>query len=122
MTYLPPPNANCRSPRIQLADMTHVVLRLPDGRRSRGKLETVSLTGGLLRVNARSGVPHQVDVPDSDGTSIWRSRDVESYVHDPAAVPVLSLEKGDARRLRAAVQSSLKQNPGQNQAEQAWIE
>jgi hypothetical protein len=38
--------------------------------------------------NAGSRVSHQVDVPDSDGTSIWRSRDVESYVHDPAAVPV----------------------------------
>ena len=34
----------------------------------------------------------------------------------------ISLEKGDARRLQAAVQASLNQNPGLNPAEQAWIE
>ena len=48
MAYLPQSHANWRSPRVRLADITPAVLRLPDGRRRRGQLETISLTGGLL--------------------------------------------------------------------------
>ena len=48
MSYPPHSPANWRSPRVRLADIVPVVLRLADGRRHRGKLEIISLTGGLL--------------------------------------------------------------------------
>jgi hypothetical protein len=38
----------CRSPRVRLASHVPVVLRFADGRRSRGELKVISLTGGLL--------------------------------------------------------------------------
>ena len=50
MTNLPHSHTNWRTPRIRISEVTPVVLRLPDGGHHRGKLETISLTGGLLSV------------------------------------------------------------------------
>jgi len=55
MTTLPPTSTNHRSPRAQLASYTPAVVRLPDGRRSRGELQVISVTGGLL------SLPHPLD-------------------------------------------------------------
>jgi len=128
MTYLPQPHANYRSPRVQLADMTHAVLRLPDGHRTRGKLETVSLTGGLLSVSPMLDQGSRIKLMFLTHTGpVFGAAEMlrpESVTRQPFRF--ISLEKGDERRLRAAVQSSLNQklgqNPGQNPAEQAWIE
>jgi len=49
MTNLPT-HTNWRTPRARITEITPVVLRLPDGGHHRGKLETISLTGGLLSV------------------------------------------------------------------------
>ena len=124
MTYLPPPNANCRSPRVQLADMTPVVLRLPDGRRSRGRLETVSLTGGLLSVSQMLDRGSRIKLMflTQTGPVFGAAEMLSPMSTTRQPFRFISLEKGDACRLRAAVQSSLNQNPGQNQTEQAWIE
>ncbi len=89
MTYLPDSHAYWRSPRVRLADITPAVLRLPDGRRHRCKLETISLTGGLL------SMPNMLDRGSrtklmflTHRAGAWRSRDVESCFYDPATVPV----------------------------------
>jgi hypothetical protein len=128
MTYLPQPHANCRSPRVQLADATHAVLRLPDGRRSRGKLETVSLTGGLLSVSSMLHQGSRIKLMFLTQTGPVSG---EAEMLSPVSITrqpfrFIDLEKDDQRRLRAVVQSSLNQNPGQNPgqnpAEQAWIE
>jgi hypothetical protein len=50
MTNLPHSHTNWRTPRVRITEITPVVLRLPDGGHHRGKLETISLTGGLLSV------------------------------------------------------------------------
>jgi hypothetical protein len=124
MTYLSPSNANCRSPRVQLADMTHVVLRLPDRHHSRGKLETVSLTGGLLSVSQMldRGARIKLMFLTQTGPVFGAAEMLSPLSTTRQPFRFISLEKGDARRLRAAVQSSLNQSPGQNPAEQAWIE
>lgn len=124
MTYLLPPHANCRSPRVQLADMTHAVLRLPDGHRSRGKLETVSLTGGLLSVSPMLDQGSRIKLMflTETGPVFGAAEMLNPVSTTRQPFRFISLEKGDARRLRAAVQSSLNQNPSQNPVEQAWIE
>ena len=50
MTNLPHSHTNWRTPRLRLTDTMPVVFRLPDGGHHRAKLETISLTGGLLSV------------------------------------------------------------------------
>ena len=128
MTYLPQPGASYRSPRVQLADMTHAVLRLPDGHRSRGKLETVSLAGGLLSVfpmlDQGSRIKLMFLTQAGPVFGVAEMLSPVSTTRQPFRF--ISLEKDDARKLRAAVQSSLNQspgqNPGQNPVEQAWIE
>src|SRR5580658_2017198 len=47
MPYFPLPQVSPRPPRMRLSETT-AVLRCQDGRRLRGKLQIISITGGLL--------------------------------------------------------------------------
>jgi len=49
MTHYPQINALHRATRIQLST-THAQLTLSDGKRAKAKLQTISVTGGLLQV------------------------------------------------------------------------
>lgn len=53
MTHFPQAHPQRRSPRIQLAGSVPALVVLEDGQRAKAKLQTVSVTGGLLRL-ARS--------------------------------------------------------------------
>jgi hypothetical protein len=107
MDHLPHPHANWRSPRARLADVTPAVLRLPDGRRHRGELESISLTGGLLSIKLMfltqtgpvAGAAEML-------TPVSATRQPFRFVE---------LEDGDQSRLRAVVQGSL------DLGEEAWI-
>ena len=48
MTYFPPPQSPRRAPRMRLAESTPAVVRLQNGWRIPGKLQVISVTGGLL--------------------------------------------------------------------------
>src|SRR5208282_6165114 len=50
-THFPQPHQNERADRVQLHRMAPATIRFEDGRRSLGKLRTISLTGGLLRLS-----------------------------------------------------------------------
>jgi len=50
MTHFPQPNPQRRAPRIQLGDSVLALVKLDDGQRAKAKLQTVSVTGGLLRL------------------------------------------------------------------------
>jgi hypothetical protein len=50
MTYFPQPHPSRRAPRVQLGDSVLAAIRLEDGRRTKAKLQTISVTGGLLRL------------------------------------------------------------------------
>lgn len=118
MTYLPHSHANWRSPRVRLVDVTPAVLRSPDGRRHRGKLETISLTGGLL------SMPNMLDrgsriklmFLSHTGPVLGAAEMLSPVSATRQPFRFVALEEGDQRRLRAVVQSFL--DPG----EQAWIE
>jgi hypothetical protein len=50
MTHFPQVHPQRRSPRVQLGGSVPALVMLEDGQRARAKLQTVSVTGGLLRL------------------------------------------------------------------------
>ena len=50
MTHFPQPRPSRRASRVQLGDSVLAAIRLEDGRRTKAKLQTISATGGLLRL------------------------------------------------------------------------
>lgn len=48
MTHFPQPHPLRRAARVQLGDSVLAAIRLEDGRRTKAKLQTISVTGGLL--------------------------------------------------------------------------
>ncbi|HVI11066.1 MAG TPA: hypothetical protein VND65_22475 [Candidatus Binatia bacterium] len=50
MTHFPQAHPSRRAARAQLGNTTPAALRLPDGRKTKAKIQTVSETGGLLQL------------------------------------------------------------------------
>ena len=50
MTHFPQPHPSRRAARVQLGDSVLAAIRLEDGRRTKANLQTISVTGGLLRL------------------------------------------------------------------------
>ncbi len=50
MTHFPQPHPSRRAARVQLGDSVLAAIRLEDGRRTKAKLQSVSVTGGLLQL------------------------------------------------------------------------
>jgi hypothetical protein len=127
MTHLQS-HANYRSPRVQLTDITPAVLRMPDGRRARGELETISLTGGLLSMSTMLDRGSRVKLMFLTHTgSVFGLAEMLSPISSSRQpFRFVAIEGGDQRRLRATVRSSCDlypdPNPGFNPDEQAWIE
>ncbi len=118
MTYLPHSRENWRSPRARLAEITPAVLRLPDGGRRRGKLETISLTGGLLSMPnvLDRGSRIKVMFLTHTGPVLGAAEMLNPVSTTRQPFRFVALEESDQGRLRTVVHGFL--NPG----EQAWIE
>lgn len=118
MTYIPPSHTYWRSPRVRLADITPAVLRLPDGRSHRGKLETISLTGGLLSMANMLDRGSRIKLMflTHTGPVLGAAEMLSPVSTTRQPFRFVALEEGDQRRLRAVVQSFLAP------VEQAWIE
>lgn len=50
MTHFPQPNPTQRAPRIQLNGSVAAAVRAESGHKARGKLQSLSITGGLLQM------------------------------------------------------------------------
>ena len=50
MTHFPQPHPSRRSARVQLGDSVLAAIRSEDGRRTKAKLQSISITGGLLQL------------------------------------------------------------------------
>jgi PilZ domain len=50
MTHFPQPHPSRRAARIQLGESVLAAIRLEDGRHAKAKLQTISVTGGLLQL------------------------------------------------------------------------
>lgn len=62
MTQFPQPHPSRRAARIQLGDSVLAAIRLEDGRRTKAKLQSISVTGGLLRLSDSLGQGDFVEV------------------------------------------------------------
>ena len=118
MTDVAAAHANWRSPRVQPAEMTPAVLRLPDGSGSRGTLNIISLTGGLLSVSSTLDRGSRVKLMflTQTGPVSGAAEMLCPISTTQQPFRFVALEECAQRRLRAVVQSSL------DRGQEAWIE
>lgn len=118
MPYPTPSHVCWRSPRVQLADATPAVLRLPDGSGYRGTLQTISLTGGLLGVSGTLDRGSRVKLMflTHTGPVMGTAEMLSPLSSTQQPFRFVALEEGAQKRLRAVVDSNL--HPG----EEEWIE
>jgi hypothetical protein len=120
MSSLPQLHSQQRAPRAHLAGVTPAVLRFQDGRRTSGRLQLLSLTGGLLSLSNLLVQGSQVKLMFLTGTgAVLGGAEMLSPVTSTLQpFRFISLTADDQRRLGATIQASLYQD----NAEQQWIE
>ena len=113
-------NTGSRPTRVRFADSTPAVLRFPDGRRTTGQLQIVSMTGGLLSVPKPLDKGSQVKVMflTDRGPVLGAAEMLAPLTWGQQPFRFLALRDDDRRILGSAIQSSL----GQKSSEQEWIE
>jgi hypothetical protein len=118
-------HAPLRAPRINLADFTPAVLRFQDGQRASGKLQVLSVNGGLLSLPSPIDQGSQVKVMflTHAGTVLGAAEMLSPLTSTQQPFRFVSLPVDDRRRLGAAIQSSLNLNSANaDAAEQKWME
>jgi len=120
MTYFPPQPTPRRAPRTWFAETTPAVLRCPDGRRVRGKLQIISLTGGLLWVSKPLDQGSQVKLMflTRSGSVLGVAEMLSRVSWSIQPFKFIRLYDDDEIRLQAAIQLSM----DRNQRDRAQIE
>jgi hypothetical protein len=62
MTHFPQPNSQQRATRVKMEATASALVKLEDGQRAKAKIQTVSVTGGLLRLARALGEGDFVEV------------------------------------------------------------
>src|SRR6202163_1862053 len=62
MTHFPQPHPSRRAARVQLGDSVLAAIRLEDGRHAKAKLQSISITGGLLQIQGTLGTGSFVEL------------------------------------------------------------
>src|SRR5271169_1393888 len=108
MTHFPQPHPSRRAARIQLGDSVLAAIRLEDGRRTTAKLQTISVTGGLLQMSASLGPGDLVEVafqtqagPVHGMAEVLSPMKMANGVLQPFRF--VALEDDDHRRLRTSL-------------------
>jgi hypothetical protein len=125
MTYLPQPQASRRAPRTSFAETTPAVLRCQNGRRIPGKLQIISLTGGLLCLPRPLDQGSRVKLMflTGKGSVLGAAEMLSPISWSLQPFKFVGLYDDDQRRLQAAIQLSLDQNRrdhGQMEKFRAW--
>ena len=117
MNNLPQSQDNWRPPRLRITDITPVVLRLADGGCHRGKLETISLTGGLLSLPQVLNQGSRISLMflTHAGSVCGTAEMLNPVSTEQQPFRFVALERDDQQRLRTMVQ------PLPNPVEDAWI-
>jgi hypothetical protein len=118
-------HAQLRAPRINLADFTPAVLRFQDGQRASGKLQVLSVTGGLLSLPTPINQGSQVKVMflTHTGPVLGAAEMLSPLTSTQQPFRFVSLPVDDRRRLGAAIQSTLHQHSLiKDAAEQKWMQ
>jgi len=101
-----------RAPRVHLSDITPAVLRFPDGHRTSGELQVLSVTGGLLSLTGTLDQGSQVKLMFLTGAGpVLSGAEMLSPVNGTQQpFRFVSLPTQDRRRLGAAIEESLEQS------------
>ena len=106
MTQIPQSAPARRSPRLRLAEFTPIVLRCLDGHRVSGRLQCVSLTGGLVApaslLPSGSLVSLIFVTPKGPVAGTAEMLRPVSWTEQPFRFA--AIRKSDQRRLRAMIQ------------------
>jgi len=116
MTHFPQPHPSRRAARVQLGDSVLAAIRLEDGRRTKAKLQTISVTGGLLRLAHSLGrgdfveVAFQTQAGPVHGMAevLPTMRQMADSVLQPFRF--VALEDEDHRRLRTSLDHVVDRN------------
>jgi PilZ domain-containing protein len=109
MTHFPQPHPSRRAARVQLGDTVLAAIRLEDGRRTKAKLQSISVTGGLLRLQQSLGQGDFVEVAFQTQSGPVHGMAEVLHSTRPTASGVLqafrfvALEDDDHRRLRTSL-------------------
>jgi hypothetical protein len=109
MTHFPQPHPSRRAARVQLGDSVLAAIRLEDGRRTKAKLQTISVTGGLLRLPQSLGEGDFVEVAfQTQAGPVHGMAEVLSptlKLDDSVLQPFrfVAIEDDDHRRLRTSL-------------------
>ena len=109
MTHFPQPHPSRRAARVRLGDSVLAAIRLEDGRRTKAKLQTISVTGGLLQMSHCLGqgdfveVAFQTQAGPVHGMAevLMPTRKMPDSVLQPFRF--VALEDDDHRRLRSSL-------------------
>ena len=112
------PTTPWRYPRVRLEDAAPAILRAADGHQQRGKLEVLSLTGGLLNVSStiEQGSRFKLMFMTQTGPVLGSVEMLPPVSGERQPFRFVGLEKADLGRLRSAVESFLPT------VQDAWIE
>jgi len=113
MAGLPHAEPERRSPRLRLAEVTPIVLRCQDGRRVCGKLQCVSLTGGLVAPSSLlpPGALVRLLFVTPKGPVAGTAEMLQPVSWGEQPFRFAALPKSDHHRLRALIQPSRSAGP-----------
>ena len=109
MTHFPQPHPSRRAARIQLGDAVLAAIRLEDGRRTKAKLQSISVTGGLLQLQHPLGTGSFVELAfQTQSGPVHGMAEVLSPLRKTTAGVLqpfrfIALEDVDHRRLRTSL-------------------
>jgi hypothetical protein len=113
MTYFPQTNANQRSPRVKLNGSVAAAVLADGGQRARAKLQTISITGGLLQLQTELSPGDFVEIAfHSQSGAICGMAEMLHPMrkfHSACLQPFrfIALADEDDRKLRMALDSAL---------------
>lgn len=110
--------AHNRPPRMQFAHTTPAVLRFQNGRRIRGKLQVISITGGLLNLSSLQEQGSRVKLMflTNAGTVLGTAEMLPSVSDSLQPFRFVAIDENHERRLRGVIQSSADQSRREQRA------
>ena len=117
MPYAPAAEPRPRAERVRFEESTPVVLRLRDGRRSSGRLQVLSATGGLVSLERPldTGAPVKLMFLTRKGSVLGEAQMLAPITWERQAFKFTALYDDDRQRLESVIESRLAECRRQNQ-------
>lgn len=116
MPYLPQFQGQRRAERVRFSDSIPAVLRFADGNRASGKLQVVSVTGGLLCLPRpiQQGAVAKLMFLTSAGSVLGSAQLLTPMSWELQPFRFVGLPEDDQSRLQSAIQTHIDQNKRQS--------